>query len=125
MSGGEMAKTQKAEDSMKGLAQGDPRVLETLTKMTAGTLERSGLDDQTYMLVRMAALVASDAAPVSYLVNLGAADEAGVSLDKVVGTMVAVAPVVGTARITSAASKMVKAGILGAELAESISDRDE
>jgi len=120
-----MAKTQTAQESLKGLAQGDPRVLETLTKMTAGTLERSGLDDQTYMLVRMAALVASDAAPVSYLVNLGVADDAGIPLEKVVGTMVAVAPVVGTARITSAASKMVRAGILGAELAESVSDTDE
>jgi len=121
-----MAKrAQTAEQSMKGLAQGDPRVLETLTQMTSGTLERSGLDDQTYMLVRMAALVASDAAPVSYLVNLGVADEAGVPLDKVVGTMVAVAPVVGTARITSAASKMARAGILGAELAESVGDEGE
>ena len=66
-------------------------------------------------------MVASDAAPVSYLVNLGISAEAGMPLDKVVGTMVAVAPVVGTARITSAASKMVRAGILGAELAESVS----
>ncbi len=119
-----MAKTQNAEANIKGLAQGDPKVLETLTQMTKGTLERSGLDDQTYMLVRMAALVASDAAPVSYLVNLGIAAEAGIPLDKVVGTMVAVAPVVGTARITSAASKMVRAGILGSELAGSI-DEDE
>jgi hypothetical protein len=107
---------------MKGLAQGDPKVLETLTKMTVGTLERSGLDDQTYMLVRMAALVASDAAPVSYLVNLNLTNQAGLDLDKVVGTMVAVAPVVGTARIASAASKMVRAGILGAALAESVGE---
>jgi len=113
-----MAKTQTASDSLKGLAQGDPKVLETLTKMTAGTLERSGLDDETYQLVRIAALVASDAAPVSYLVNLGAAAETGVDLSKIVGTMVAVAPVIGTAKITSAASKMARAGILGAELAE-------
>jgi hypothetical protein len=117
-----MAKAQTAEANIKGLAQGDPKVLETLTQMTKGTLERSGLDDQTYMLVRMAALMASDAAPVSYLVNLGIAQEAGIPLDKVVGTMVAVAPVVGTARITSAASKMVRAGVLGSELAESIDE---
>ena len=117
-----MARTQTAEDSLKGLAHGDPKVLETLTKMTAGTLERSGLDDQTYMLVRIAALVASDAAPVSYLANLGVAEKAGVDLDKIVGTMVAVAPVIGTARVTSAASKMARAGILGAELADAIDE---
>jgi hypothetical protein len=68
----------------------------------------------------MAALVATDAAPVSYLVNLGLAGELGIDLDQIVGTMVAVAPVVGTARIASAASKMVRAGILGSELADTI-----
>jgi hypothetical protein len=36
--------------------------------------------------------------------------------------MVAVAPVIGTARVTSAASKMVRAGFLGAELSESVDE---
>ena len=116
-------KSSSPQDSLMGLAQGDPKVLETMTQMTVGTLERSGLDQQTYMLVRMAALMATDAAPVSYLANLDIANQAGVDLDQVVGTMVAVAPVVGTARITSAASKMVRAGILGAELADEMDDR--
>ena len=75
-----MAKMQTPTDSLKGLAQGDPDVVEQLTKMTAGTLERSGLDDQTFMLVRIAALVASDAAPVSYLANLAVSAEAGLDL---------------------------------------------
>ncbi len=113
-----MAKTQTAEQKISGLAHGDPNVLETLTQMTKGSLERSGLDARTFMLVRMAALVASDAAPVSYLVNLGVAAEAGVTLDQVLGTMVAVAPVVGTARITSAASNMSRGGVLGERLGE-------
>ena len=113
-----VAKTQTAEQKISGLAQGDPVVLETLTQMTKGSLERSGLDAKTFMLVRMAALVASDAAPVSYLANLGVAAEAGVTLDQVVGTMVAVAPVVGTARITSAASNMARGGVLGERLGE-------
>jgi alkylhydroperoxidase/carboxymuconolactone decarboxylase family protein YurZ len=113
-----MAKTQTPSESLKGLAQGDPDVLEQVTKMTAGTLERSGLDAETFMLVRIAALVASDAAPVSYLVNLGASAQAGLDMSKILGTMVAVAPVVGTARITSAASQMARAGVLGAELGD-------
>jgi 4-carboxymuconolactone decarboxylase len=117
-----VAKTQTAEQKISGLAQGDPVVLETLTQMTKGSLERSGLDAKTFMLVRMAALVASDAAPVSYLANLGVAAEAGVTLDQVVGTMVAVAPVVGTARITSAASNMARGGVLGERLGELADD---
>lgn len=110
--------TQTAEQGITGLAQGDPIVLETLTRMTEGTLERSGLDEKTFMLVRMAALIATDAAPVSYLANMGVAAEAGIDLDTILGTMVAVAPVVGTARVTSAAAKMTQAGILGLELDE-------
>jgi 4-carboxymuconolactone decarboxylase len=98
----------------------DTPVLDTIIRMHEGTQERSGLDEETYMLVRIAALVAMDAAPVSYLVNLGAADELGVDLDKVTGTLVAVAPVVGSARIASAASKMIRAGLLGAALAEGL-----
>src|SRR4029453_16298644 len=115
-------KSSSPQDSIVGLAQGDPKVLETLTQMTVGTLERSGLDEQTYMLVRVAALVASDAAPVSYLLNLGMAKDAGVDVDKVLGTMVAVAPVVGSARVTSAASKMIRAGVLGTEMVDAMDD---
>jgi 4-carboxymuconolactone decarboxylase len=115
-------KSESSQDSMMGLAKGDPKVLETLTQMTVGTLERSGLDEQTYLLVRVAALVASDAAPVSYLLNLGLAKDAGVDVDKVLGTMVAVAPVVGSARVTSAASKMIRAGLLGSEMVDAMDD---
>jgi 4-carboxymuconolactone decarboxylase len=113
----DMAEERTAEESIGALAQGDAPVLETLAQMTMDTLERSGLDEETYMLVRVAALVAMDAAPVSYLMNLGAASEIGVPLERVQGTLVAIAPVVGSARIVSAASKMMR-GIGLAELAE-------
>lgn len=110
--------TQNVTEHLKGLSTGDPKVLETVAQMTVGTQERSGLDPETYMLVRIAALVALDAAPVSYLVNLGLAADLEMDLDQVLGTMVAIAPVVGSARIASAASKMARAGILGAELSD-------
>lgn len=97
-----------AEKNLGALAQGDAPVLETLTQMTVNTLERSGLDAETYMLVRIAALVAMDAAPVSYLLNLGAANELGVPMEKVQGTLVAVAPIVGSARVVSAAGQILR-----------------
>ena len=53
-------------------------VLDLLSSMTADSLAASSLDDQTLMLVRIAALAAVDAPPVSYLMNLGAAADAGV-----------------------------------------------
>jgi alkylhydroperoxidase/carboxymuconolactone decarboxylase family protein YurZ len=110
-----------AQKNLGALAQGDAPVLETLAQMTVNTMERSGLDAQTYALVRIAALIAMDAAPVSYLVNLGAADDLGVPLEKIQGTLVAVAPVVGTARVVSAAGKMLR----GIGIAAALSDDED
>ncbi|MBN0048461.1 carboxymuconolactone decarboxylase family protein [Streptomyces actuosus] len=78
-------------------------VFDTLVQMTLDVFERSGLDPETYLLTRVAALVALGASPTSYLVNVGTAGEIGVPLEKIQGTLVAVAPVVGTARVVSAA----------------------
>jgi alkylhydroperoxidase/carboxymuconolactone decarboxylase family protein YurZ len=113
-----MTEQTSAEEQIGALAEGDAPVLETLAQMTVNTLERSGLDVETYMVARIAALIALDAAPASYLLNLGAASELGVPIETVRNTMVAIAPVVGSARIVSAASKLVRT--LG--LAEAIAD---
>jgi hypothetical protein len=70
------------------------------------------------MLVRVAALVAVDAPPASYLLNIGAAGEVGVTSDQITGVLAAVAPIVGTTRVVSAAGKMVRALGAAVELAE-------
>jgi 4-carboxymuconolactone decarboxylase len=93
-------------------------VLEVLATMTAASLERSTLDADSLMVARIAALVAVDAPPVSYLVNLGAGAEAGVDAEKVQGILIAIAPIVGTARVASAAGKMARALGLAIEIAE-------
>ena len=91
------------------LAETDAPVFETIVQMTLNTLERSGLDPETYLLTRIAALVAMDAAPASYLLNIGTAEELGVPLERIRGTLVAIAPVVGSARIVSAARSIGEA----------------
>ncbi|MEU2747536.1 carboxymuconolactone decarboxylase family protein [Streptomyces collinus] len=78
-------------------------VFDTLVQMTLNAFERSGLDSETYLLTRIAALVAMSASPTSYLLNVGAADEIGVPVEKIRGTLVAIAPVVGSARVVTAA----------------------
>jgi alkylhydroperoxidase/carboxymuconolactone decarboxylase family protein YurZ len=83
--------------------EADAPVFDTLVQMTLNAFERSGLDPETYLLTRIAALVAMGAAPASYLLNVGAADEIGVPVEKIRGTLVAVAPVVGSARVVTAA----------------------
>ena len=95
------------------IAQGDAPVLETLLQMNLDAAERSGLDADTYLLVRLAALVAMDAAPVSYLITLGAAAETDLTVEKAQAVLVAIAPVVGSARVTAAAGAIVR-GVLGA-----------
>jgi 4-carboxymuconolactone decarboxylase len=91
------------------LAEPDAPVFETIVQMTLNTFERSGLDPETYLLTRIAALVAMDAAPASYLLNIGTADELGVPLERIRGILVAIAPVVGSARIVSAARNIGEA----------------
>jgi 4-carboxymuconolactone decarboxylase len=107
--------TQTAPDDTLGrIAAGDAPVLETLLAMNLDALERSGLDAETYLLVRLAALVAADAPPVSYAITLGVAADAGLTVEKAQSVLVAIAPVVGSARITAAAGAIVRA-VLGAE----------
>ncbi len=95
--------------SLQGLAEGDLSMLNVLQRMIEGTFEESGLDPKTFMLVRMAALATLDAAPVSWLMNIEASGEAGLAPETILGTLIAIAPVIGTARIVSAASNIVKA----------------
>jgi hypothetical protein len=84
-------------------------VLDLLAKMTADSLAVTNLDDQTAMVARIAALVASDAPPVAYLVNLGIAEEIGIDVETVQDILTAIAPIVGTARITSALGNIAAA----------------
>ena len=84
-------------------------VLDLLTSMTASSIEASSLDAEQLMLVRIAALVAVDAPPISYMLNLGAAAEVDVDADQIQGVLAAVAPIVGTARVASAAGNIVSA----------------
>src|SRR4051794_8141468 len=89
--------------------QGETPVLDLLTEMTTSSIERSDLDPKALMLVRPAALVAADAPPVSYLANLAIGGEVGVEAEDVQQVLIGVAPVVGTARVASAAGKIVRA----------------
>jgi alkylhydroperoxidase/carboxymuconolactone decarboxylase family protein YurZ len=84
-------------------------VLDVLAAMTAASLERSSLDPQTLLLVRLAALVAVGAPPLSYLLNLRVAGEVGVTPEQAEGVLAAVAPVVGAPRVTAAAGNIFRA----------------
>ena len=98
-------------------------VLDTLEAMTAASLERCDLSEDVLLLIRLAALAAVDARPASYLSHIGAALEVGVTLEDVQNVLVAVAPIVGTARVMSAAINIAEA--LGIAVMAFADDDDE
>ena len=100
-------------------------VPDLLANMTAASIEASTLDPNALMLVRIAALVAIDAPPASYLLNLGAAGEMGVGAEDVQGVLAAVAPIVGTPKVVSAAGKIVRALGLALDLAELTAEQED
>ena len=95
----------------------DAPVLDLLGRMTADSIEASSLDPNTLMLVRIAALVAVDAPPISSLLNLGAAGEVGVDAEQVRGVLAAIAPIVGTPRVAAATGRIVDALDVAIEIA--------
>jgi alkylhydroperoxidase/carboxymuconolactone decarboxylase family protein YurZ len=84
-------------------------VLDTLTAMTAESVARTGLDANSLLAVRIAALVAVDAPVASYVMHVGPAMDAGVTVEQVQDILIAVAPIVGGPRTVSAAAKIAEA----------------
>ncbi len=101
----------------------DTPVLDTIAAMTFDSVERCGLDAEALLLVRIAALAAVDAKPASYLLHVGPAVDAGVTIDQVQDVLVAVAPIVGTARTLSASLAITEA--LGLAIAVFEAEIDE
>jgi len=100
--------TRSKEAHMSNAASEGP-VLDLLATMTAASVERSELDPRSLMLVRLAALAAVDAPPVSYLMNLAVASDVGLGAEDVEQVLIGIAPVVGTARVASASGKIARA----------------
>jgi alkylhydroperoxidase/carboxymuconolactone decarboxylase family protein YurZ len=90
-------------------ASSDSPVLDTLAAITAESVARCGLDENSLLTARIAALVAVDGPASSYLLHVGPAVDAGVTVEQVQDILIAVAPIVGTPRTASAAAKITEA----------------
>jgi alkylhydroperoxidase/carboxymuconolactone decarboxylase family protein YurZ len=102
-------------------------VLDTLAAMTVASIDRNSLSPREYMLARLAALIAMDAPPLSYVANAAAIEESGITADEIQGVMIAVAPVVGAPRVMSAGGHILRAlgiavAVADADLAAEISE---
>ncbi|MFJ4470839.1 carboxymuconolactone decarboxylase family protein [Streptomyces sp. NPDC089424] len=96
----------------------DTPVLDTLAAMTVDSIEHCGLDERTLILTRLAALAAMDAPAISYLAHVDPAVKADLGAEELQDVLVAIAPVVGTARVMSAATHMTEALGITIALAE-------
>ncbi len=83
----------------------------------------SALDRKTAALVRVAATVAVDAAPSSFLHAVAVALAAGATRDEIVASLEAVAPVTGAARVVQCAPKVALA--LGYDVESALEQADE
>jgi alkylhydroperoxidase/carboxymuconolactone decarboxylase family protein YurZ len=100
--------------ALASLALGDPELLGEGLQLRRELQERSGLDARTFALVKIAALIALDAPPASYLWQVGNAIDAGATPGELLGVLRAVAPQVGLPRIVEAAPELMAA--LGLDL---------
>ena len=106
---------------------GDQPVLDTLTEITAVSVDHNSLSPREYMLVRLAAMVAVDAPPLSWIATAPAVTESGMTLEDLQGVMIAVAPVVGTPRVMAAGGHILRAlgmaiAVSDAEMADELDE---
>lgn len=97
------------ERKLRCLAVHDERFIAAAFASDRGNLDASELDPKTHALVRLGALLALAATPPSLQSDVEAALAAGASFDEIVGTLIAVAPEIGTARTVSQAPELALA----------------
>jgi 4-carboxymuconolactone decarboxylase len=101
-------------DLLTGLAMSNPELILEGLEAREDWQRKSGLDPRSFSLVKIAALVALDAPPASYLWQVGTALDAGCTPEELVGVLHAIAPQVGMPKIVAAAPELMVA--LGLEL---------
>ena len=109
--------------TLRRLALRDDAYVASVLASEATNAARSGLDGRSHALVRIAALAAMNAAAPSYMSAADAALHAGATHEEIVGTLIAVIPVVGVARVVSAAPNLGLA--LGYDVADALERRDD
>jgi 4-carboxymuconolactone decarboxylase len=93
--------------TLRRIAVRDDRYIEALLQNDRANATLAGLDDRSHALIRIAALIsANSATPSTYMNCVEAALRAGATHDEIVGVLIAVLPLVGIARVVSAAPNL-------------------
>ena len=103
---------------LRRLALRDDSYIEALLGEESANAMVAGIDTRSHALLRIAALIAVDAAPPSYMSAVEAGLDAGATVDEFVGTLIAVMPIVGVPRVVCAAPKLGLA--LGYDVSEAL-----
>jgi 4-carboxymuconolactone decarboxylase len=104
--------------TLRKLALRDERYIDGLLQTDRANPTMAGIDDRTHALIRIGALIALNAAPPAYMDSVNAALRAGASHEEIVGTLIAVLPTVGVARVVTAAPNLGLA--MGYDVAEAL-----
>jgi 4-carboxymuconolactone decarboxylase len=106
--------SQETHEAFLDIAGGHGDALENLVALREAHQEATGLDPRTFSLVKIAALIALDAPPASYMFQVAAALGSGATPEDILGVLRAVAPQVGAPKVGAAAPEIMIA--LGLEL---------
>lgn len=109
--------------TLRKLALRDDDYIESVLAVGGVGAAEAGLEPRERALVQVGALIAMDAAPPSYMNAAEAALDAGATCDELVGALIVVMPVVGVARVVSAAPNLGLA--LGYDVAAALESRTE
>jgi len=104
----------ETHQTLSDLSAGKTEILDAALGLREADREASGLDERAFALVKIAALIALDAPPASYVWQLGNALAVGVTPEDILGVLVAVAPQVGGPKVIAAAPEIMVA--LGLDL---------
>jgi alkylhydroperoxidase/carboxymuconolactone decarboxylase family protein YurZ len=97
------------EETFRLLTLGDERLFASLSARPPDQQDSSGMDPRAATLLRIAALIALDAPGSSYLREVSSAMAAGATREEILGVLIEVAPVTGSARVVSAAPRLALA----------------
>lgn len=114
--------TDEQRDRLQHISDNDESAIAELVAIrVTEAVDASDLDAKTFSMVNLAALIATGGDEASYLLHVGAALDAGASVDEITAVLTAVGPNVGVFKMVMAADPLATA--LGISLA-AVADDD-
>jgi alkylhydroperoxidase/carboxymuconolactone decarboxylase family protein YurZ len=103
-------------EALAGISAGKLETLEGALGLREEYRAVTGLDERTFALVKITALIAIDAPPASFAWQVANAVDVGVRPEDILGVLRAIAPLVGGPKVVAAAPEIMLA--LGLSLPE-------